>query len=254
MTYAVRSISALLAFTLTLTQFAQAARPPRRLAAPQQTSAPTPTETLTPEALAQARLLSAKNIFISNDGADSDFPADPGAGVAHFSAALRSWGRYNVVSSVKQADLVLQLRSASATSVVDDTINGSPSSIYRTPYFRLNIADPATLKPIWSITVPVRTGIRKKDKANFLDVSAQNLTSQLKLLDGDPLSTHETAELQDSTRYSTHRGSYVPLAIFGAAVIGSTVAGILTVRAFHNSEQQQQQDLCKMNPFFCTGP
>src|SRR5271156_6762936 len=60
-------------------------------------------------------LLSAKKVFISNAGADSGlfphpFTGDPDRAYNEFYADVVSWGRYQVVASPGEADLVFELQ------------------------------------------------------------------------------------------------------------------------------------------------
>jgi hypothetical protein len=251
-----RSIAAVLCYAVLFNQMAHAAKLPRGLAHLQallQQAQPAPVASdpaPSPEAVAQARLLAAKNIFIVSDGSDDAFPTTPAAGHDRFAAAMRSWGRYNIVSSIAEADVVLQLREAVTTTVVDGTTDSPSASVYHNPFFRLTIADPSSLKPLWVITVPVRTGTRKKDKADLFSISAQNLTSQLKLLVGQPLTTTETAELRTANTASGRSMLWLilPAVLVGGAIVG----GIMMKRKFDENVANQNAALCKQNPFFCT--
>ena len=244
---AVRTIAAVLSCTFLLTQFAHAAKLPRVLAEAQaaqqastnQTPAAAESTPLSPEAAVQARLLAAHNIFIVNEGGDDQFPTSPAESQQRFAAAMQSWGRYRIVSSVADADLVLQLRSAVSTSVVDSTDN-TGSTVYYNPYFRLVIADPPTLKPLWTITVPVLTGTIKKRKTDLFTLSVQNLTSQVKLLTGTPLTTQETADLRVPV-IRRHHAEALVIGLVGAAAALSLGLFFL---AKHNA-QQNQENFCK---------
>jgi hypothetical protein len=244
--HAVRLIAVVLSYVFLFTQLAHAAKLPRFLAEAQTAqqpstsqTPPTPSIPPSPEAAAQARLLAAHNIFIVNEGGDDHFPVSPAESQARFAATMQSWGRYRIVSSVADADLVLQLRSVVSTSVVDSTDN-TGSTVYYNPYFRLVIADPPTLTPLWTITVPVLTGTRRKDKTDLFTLSAQNLTSQVKLLTGTPLTAREVADL----RVPVIRRHHAEALIIGvtAAAVGLSLGLFFLAR--HNAKQNQQN--------FCT--
>jgi hypothetical protein len=237
------TIAAVLTYTLLFAQFARAARP-LQASAPQQTTAPVerqaPAAASMSEATAQARLLAAHNIYIVDDGADDRFPGSPAEGTHAFAASMRTWGRYNLVSTVKDADLVLQVRSGVNRAYVpsgDANYNGG-GYIY-SPFFRLTIAEPATLDPLWVVTVPVLTGTRKKDHADLFNVSAGNLTSQLKLLTATPLTASETADLRQPA-ILRHRRNALMFGLVGAG-LGAGLAIFFVAR---HSAQSNQQAFC----------
>src|ERR1700722_10771796 len=60
-------------------------------------------------------LLSAKKVFVSNAGADSGlfphpFNGDPDRAYNEFYANVESWGRYRLVATPAEADLVFELQ------------------------------------------------------------------------------------------------------------------------------------------------
>ena len=74
-------------------------------------------QTATPVAVAPvpALLLDAKRVFISNARADSGlfphpFTGDPDRAYNEFYAGVLSWGRYELVTSPAEADLVFEIR------------------------------------------------------------------------------------------------------------------------------------------------
>jgi hypothetical protein len=244
-------IAAVVTYALLFTQFAGAARPMQSSSSQQN---PVPVERQASadaspsEPAAQSRLLSAKNIYIADDGADQHFPGSSYEAAHAFAASLRTWGRYNLVSTPAQADVVLQIRSGIHTSYVADTDDNYGSYVYH-PYFRLTIAEPDTLDPLWVITVPVLTGRRKGDKADLFNVSAGTLTSQLKLLTNTPLTARETADLREPT-VRRHRRAAVMVGLAVGTLAVGIGSGLLLHHEYENSlaDQKQQADAwCNAN-------
>ncbi|HZL26632.1 MAG TPA: hypothetical protein VFC39_08890 [Acidobacteriaceae bacterium] len=226
-----KCIAAVLTYALLVTQFAYAA---------QTVQAPSPQ--LVPaasEAAAQSRLLSAKNIYIADDGADEHFPGSATEADHAFAASLRTWGRYNLVPTAKEADLVLQVRAEVNRSYVAGSDDSYGAYVY-SAFFRLTIADPATLDPLWVITVPVLTGNRKKDRADLFNVSAGNLTSQLKLLTNTPLTARETADLREPAVLS-HKRTALALGLIVGVVAAGVGGGLLLHHAYENSLADQKK-------------
>lgn len=262
----VRSIAAALSFALLFNQFAHAATPSHRLTAALQQQAalraaqqsqqtlPAPieqqnptsqtgpsAEQLTPEALARQRLLAAHTIYLAKSTQDANFPASPDDAYNLVLANLKNWGRFQIVDSIAQADLVLQLRDAVKTSVVDSTDN-TGSSVYYLASFQLTLADPSTLSPVWTVNSGIPTSIKYKKQSDLLAASAQNLVSQLKLLTGETLTAQDLAAQKQVTHYyHAHVGLAIGLAAAGVAL----TLGLFFL--FKHNAQQNQAAFCQQH-------
>ncbi len=262
-----RTIAFALSFALLLDQFAHAATPPHRLTAALQQQAairaaqqaqqtpPAPVERqdsaqtgpsaapLSPEALARQRLLVAHSLYLAKSTQDANFPASPDDAYNLVLANLKNWGHYQIVDSIAQADLVLQLRDAVKTSVVNDPDpNSTGSTVYYLASFQLTLADPSTLSPLWAINTGIPTAIKHKNQDALLAASAQNLVSQLKLLTGDTLTAQDQAAQKQVTHYyHTHIGLAVGLAAAGIAL------GLGLFFLFKHNAQQNQAAFCRQH-------
>ncbi len=260
-----RSIAFALSFALLLDQFAHAATPSHRLTAALQQHAamlvaqqatqtpPAPIQRqnsaqtgpsaapLMPEALARERLLSAHTLYLAKSTQDAHFPASPDDAYNLVLANLKNWGRYQVVDSVAQADLVLQLRDAVHANVVDSSDN-TGSSVYFLPSFQLTLADPATLSPLWTVNAGIPTSIKSKKQDALLAASAQNLVSQLKLLTGDTLTAQDQSALKQTHTYQRNHTALAVGLVAAAAAIGLALFFLFK----HNAEQNQA-DFCRQH-------
>ncbi len=106
--------------------------------------------TSVPQAVAQSapiptQILNAKTAFIANGGSTSPTlsSADLYAGIY---AAMRSWGRFVLVSTPEEADLVFV---PAFTAVPSDSDNGTS---FLKPQLTLTVLDPKTRVPLWSVT------------------------------------------------------------------------------------------------------
>lgn len=127
----------------------------------------------TPIAIAPAPplLMSAKTVFISNAGADSGlfphpFSGDPDRAYNEFYADVVSWGRYQLVASPDQADLVfeLQLMAPSGPSNADKSKGASDPL----PMVRLVIYDRPTHYVLWALTESIGpAALQKTHDRNF---------------------------------------------------------------------------------------
>src|ERR1700727_449151 len=123
-------------------------------------------------------LLSAKTVFISNAGADSGlfphpFTGDPDRAYNEFYADVESWGRYQLVASPDQADLVfeLQLMAPSGPSNADKSKGASDPL----PMVRLAIYDRATHYVLWALTESIAPADRQKTHDHNFDEAVASL-------------------------------------------------------------------------------
>jgi hypothetical protein len=95
-----------------------------------------------PPAPVPAQIIAARKVFISNGGEDAwlnyDPKHDPTLTYNEFYAAMKTWGKYQLVSSPAEADVVFQVRL---------TVEGCHLS----PQLRLMILDPKTPVILWSL-------------------------------------------------------------------------------------------------------
>ncbi len=221
---------------------------PLTLSAQQQTSSSSPLAPLVPSQLTgppPSQIASARNIFLSSAGADTNFPIDSARAYNDIYAQLRAWGRYQLVTSAADADLVLELHGVSPiTGVYGD---GTTSQSYTSPAFQLNIVDPKADRAIWTITSPVVAYGRGKKNDHWVRVSEENVVSRLQVLAGQPLSAQQTANLTAAPK--THSGAVALIVVGG--VVGLGVGGyFIAHHAFENSlaDQKARQDaFCNAN-------
>jgi hypothetical protein len=107
-----------------------------------------------------SQIAAAHKVFISNGGADVNAQAafkragEPEEAYNHFYMAMQSWGRYELVTSPADADLVFELRFTSPMYM-----NGN-LAIYQ-PQFGLRVLDAKTHFLLWNVAEPVEGAFRK---------------------------------------------------------------------------------------------
>lgn len=123
-------------------------------------------------------LLQAKTVFISNAGSDSGlfphpFTGDPDRTYNEFYADMVSWGRYQLVASPGQADLVfeLQLTAPSGPSNADKSKGASDP----VPMVRLVIYDRPTHYVLWALTESIAPADRQKAHDHNFDEAVSSL-------------------------------------------------------------------------------
>jgi len=129
----------------------------------------------------------AKKVFIANAGGDEPGIDEPifSGGVDRsynqFYAAIKSGGRYELVGSPPEADVLFEIRFTVDTSTTKvfkgDTIGSSLD-----PQFRLEIREPKTNALLWAFTEHVQWAILQGNRnRNFDQASARIVTDVLAL-------------------------------------------------------------------------
>jgi hypothetical protein len=107
-----------------------------------------------------SEIVAARKVFIANAGADvasqSAFKraGEPDQAYNHFYSAIQGWGRYELVPTPADADLVFEIRFTAPMYY-----NGN-LAVYQ-PQFGLNIVDAKTHFLLWSLAEPVEGAFRK---------------------------------------------------------------------------------------------
>jgi hypothetical protein len=124
------------------------------------------------------QLLNAKKVFISNAGADSGlfphpFTGDPDRAYNEFYAGVVSWGRYQLVASPAEADLVfeLQLTAPNGPSNADKSKGASDPL----PMLRLTIYDRPTHYVLWALTESIAPASLQKTHDHNFDEAVASL-------------------------------------------------------------------------------
>jgi hypothetical protein len=140
-----------------------------------------------PGAPIPSQILTAKKVFISNGGGLFDLDlvsGDPRRDYNQFYAAIHSWGRYDLVASPAEADLVLQISIIYIPRQFGTDVTPFPS-------FRLAMLDPKTNIALWVIDefLVDRPGfgmIREKNRDKAFDAAIVRLVGDLKDLTAPP--------------------------------------------------------------------
>ncbi len=132
------------------------------------------------------QIIAAKKVFIANGGGD-----DPGMPDALFSggcdrpynqfyAAMRNSGRYELVGSPADADLVFEIRF----TVVPDRRptgfwgNNGTSDAYDA-VFRLEIRDPKTTALLWAFNQHMEWALLKSNRNKNFDIASARIASDV---------------------------------------------------------------------------
>lgn len=176
------------------------------------------------------QILNAHRVFVANGGGSNYFDTfiSGGANRAYntFYKMMKETGRYELVSSPGQADLVFEIR-ATAPAVADWKGVASYN-----PQVVLSIRDPRTNVVLWSESANVRVWGTKKGRDRRFDQSVAVLVDKLAVVTGQPLTDAQTKAIAGNSKMPTGAKVFIVAAVAGAAVI--TAVGIHMVSSRHN--------------------
>ena len=134
-------------------------------------------------------LYTAKKVFISNAGADSGLFWHPFSGERdraynEFYNDVQKLGRFDLVSSPEQADLVFELR---LTTPYGPPITGEQKGLdYPLPMFRLVIYDRQSHYVLWALTESIQWAVMQKTHDRNFDTALDMLVQNLNTLTTPP--------------------------------------------------------------------
>jgi hypothetical protein len=140
-----------------------------------------------------AQIYTSKKVFISNAGGDSNYlySGGPERLYNQFYSALQSWGRYQLVASPGESELVLAL-SFSNPFTGDNSQSGNgftrpvAGRSVSDPQFRLTIIDPGTRVTLWTFTEHVQVAQLQGNRDKNFDQALATLVNDLKNVSGQP--------------------------------------------------------------------
>ena len=140
-----------------------------------------------------AQISAAQKVFISNAGGESletvidetVFNGGPDRPYNQFYAAMKSWGRCELVSSPADADLVLEI-----SWVLTDTGLRLPVL----GQLRLVVIDPKTHVTLWNLTEYVRGAILLGNRDKNFDQAMNTVVARMKALMLPPAATTDAVQ------------------------------------------------------------
>ena len=136
-----------------------------------------------PNAPIPTQIAAAKKVFIANAGGDQlteddpIFTGGPDRAYNQFYAAIKNWGRFNIVGSPAEADLLLEIRQ----EVQIGSLGGKAGG-FATPLFRLEIRDPKTNALLWAFHIHFQFGAGQANSDRNFDQVVNRLAMELRAL------------------------------------------------------------------------
>ncbi len=131
------------------------------------------------------QILTAKKVFIANAGGDERsreepyFSGGPDRSYNQFYAAMKSAGRYELVGSPADADLLFEIQFSLPAIGRDVARADTWGTANVDPQFRLVIRDPKTNALLWAFTEHVQWAILEGNRDRNFDLAAGRVVTDV---------------------------------------------------------------------------
>jgi hypothetical protein len=149
-----------------------------------------------PPAPVPPQILSAKKVFIANAGGeqpaeDAQYSGDSDRAYNQFYAAMKTWGRYELVESPAEADLWFEIRFTAPPASRPVSQGNTLGTAEFDPQFRMVIRDPKTTAILWAFTEHAGWAILKGNRDRNFDLGMTRIVTDVQRLSaqasaGDP--------------------------------------------------------------------
>lgn len=151
-----------------------------------------------PKAPVPSQILNAKKVFIANGGGDESlfdapqYSGGPDRLYNEFYSVMKAWGRYELVASPAEADLVVEVRLTlvRVMRAVDDVAANGP------PYdsqFRLTIRDVQTRTTLWALTEHAQSALLQGNRDKNFENALGAMIVEMKKIAGPVRATAQPA-------------------------------------------------------------
>jgi hypothetical protein len=161
------------------------------------------------------QIASAHTVFVSyGGGADRAY--------SQLYAGLQQWGRYQIVDSPSQADLLFEIKA------IDPAIStGIDGSVVYYPQLILRILDSKTNALLWTTTANIKAAGGQKSRDKGFDESVAVLVDRVRQLTGEQLNPTQVKAVRSNSQMPTSKKVLIGIAI--GAFVGITIFGIYKV-------------------------
>jgi hypothetical protein len=138
-----------------------------------------------------AQIFTAKKVFVSNGGGDTlgYYSGGPDRAYNELYAALKGWGRYELVAAPGDAELVFEI--SFSVPIVGEVVSGGGGTLVSSktvidPQFRLVIRDLKTHVLLWTFTEHVQNALLPGNRDKNFDKAMAALVNDLRNVAGQP--------------------------------------------------------------------
>jgi hypothetical protein len=149
-----------------------------------------------PPASVPPQILAAKKVFVANAGGeqpseDSSFSGGSDRAYNQFYAAMKTWGRYELVSAPADADLWFEIRFSAPPASRPVSQGNTLGTAEFDPRFRVVIRDPKTNAILWAFTEHADWAVLKGNRDRNFDLGMARIVTDVQRLsaqtaEGDP--------------------------------------------------------------------
>lgn len=142
-----------------------------------------------PPAPIPSLILTAKKVFIANGGGDESlfdspqYSGGPDRLYNEFYAAMKSWGRYELVGAPEEADLVFEIRLTVLLPERSEPLGGNNNPAYDSQ-LHLAIRDLPTHETLWGLTEHAQTAILQGNRDKNFEQALAGILSELRRIAG----------------------------------------------------------------------
>jgi hypothetical protein len=141
------------------------------------------------------QIFTAKKVFVSNAGDETpgEYSGGPDRAYNQLYAALKSWGRYDLVAAPGDAELIFEISFASR--FLGEAVSGGGKDIpvsnrnYRDSQLRLQIVDLKTHVLLWTYVEHVQGAILQGNRDKNFDHAMAALVNDIRNVAGQPAPT-----------------------------------------------------------------
>jgi hypothetical protein len=134
-------------------------------------------------------ILTANKVFIANGGGDESlfdspqYSGGPDRLYNEFYAAMKSWGRYQLVGSPQEADLVFEVRLTIVQPQRSHPLGGDNNPEYDSQ-FHLTIRDVMTHETLWGLTEHAQTALLQGNRDKNFEQALTGIVAELHRIAG----------------------------------------------------------------------
>lgn len=142
-----------------------------------------------PPAPIPSLILTAKKVFIANAGGDESlfdapqYSGGPDRLYNEFYAAMKSWGRYELVDTPEDADLVFEIRLTVLLPERSEPLGGNNNPAYDSQ-LHLAIRDVRSHETLWGLTEHAQTAILQGNRDRNFEQALAGIISELRRIAG----------------------------------------------------------------------
>lgn len=140
-----------------------------------------------------AQILSAKKVFIANGGGDesrdesASYTGGPNRAYNEFYAAMKTWGRYELIAAPGDADLIFEIRLIVFQLQREHLM--TDNDVAYDSQFRFVIRDVKTHETIWGLTEHAQAAILQSNRDKNFELALAAIVAEVKRIAGSAAAT-----------------------------------------------------------------